>query len=86
MTVAGPSPSPSVVEMAAHQLAALRDGAGQGEAETVEDGLLAERDHVVGQVRGLRFVDERGDVARQLLARAVRFRPHAVSPIVDDVG
>ena len=78
-----PGAEAEIGEMAAHQLAALRDRAGQRQAEPVEDRFLAERDHVVGQVRGLRFADERGDVARQLVAGAgfASCRLH-----VDDVG
>ncbi len=52
MTVAGPGAQIEQVEMLAHQFTAARDGAGEGEADPVQDRFLAERHHIGRQITG----------------------------------
>jgi len=55
-----------VLQVAAHQLAAMAGAAGQREADAVEDGLLAEADDILRDVLQARAADEIGDVVRQV--------------------
>ena len=58
-----------LVEMAANQRTALRDRAGQRQPDAVEDGLLAERNDVVGQI----LYGGGDDEIRHIVGQAGRF-------------
>jgi hypothetical protein len=67
-----------IVEVAANQMAALGDRAGQGEAEAVEDGFLAEGDHVLGQILRPRLPNEIGHMTGQRPVLRLNLCPHPV--------